>query len=821
MTFRGSIPSGQAYNGQHVQPQITPQLPSTQFPQYGSPYTDANATAHYQNQQHQYVQPGAYTQQPVQQPLQQPVQQYYAPQPPQQQYTTYDGSYDRPPPPTAPPVEFVNPSFLQQMPISALPYQQSLPPKTQPISQPHRSGRGSMGNSPQVETRRPGFQGSRMKSASPALPKKQGSVSSVTKSPSVSHASVQVDTLSLLICVAEDCFAKARACVRDVGKSLNPDTVKEYHKLIATGLGCLDVAMQSNKIWPRLEARIRLRYASILVEETTNYMEAETTLMKGINLCERHRLTDLKYCMQYLHVKVLFQRNPKAAFISVDTHISDCTTYKQVHWMYAFRFLKAAFYIQTGAPADPHAIDNLRKLAAFGNQRGDKTICVMASLLEALAHLRTMKDVNDAVLRVQTCIAQAAKYQLEDAVRLPQLDILLLLLNLACSLHQRQRPDVTFNKFVALQNRMEELKTSHEWDPLTTEVLLPIRKQSGPAKNPAISAETRGILREGQGKEDYIVVQALSRQQALALAFTFQGLASLAKSATKGRSSEVWTEGLKALQDPRSKPPATSLPEAINQADWEKELFCYSNILIGLQAATLSNWAKVKKTLQVLEETRPPPGVLRVLALYLSGVFQQGVANLPSALRTFESPQFDLDTPGEANRGHIEKELSILAALNRLWIMQNTTMSDEKKTAELLDRLGPVHAEHPDEEIRTAHHLVLATVPTNPPSSINQIKHHIGLALTAATKLGNTHSLAMALNLMRARLFESVVGDQAMKSAKAGAAQAKKSGNLLWMSVAEGMLAQTYEVHGQIAEARMTRGDGIRLANEAFAMTKC
>lgn len=186
--------------------------------------------------------------------------------------------------------------------------------------------------------------------------------------------------------------------------------------------------------------------------------------------------------------------------------------------MYAFRFLKAAFYIQTGSPADPHALDNLRKLVAFGNQRGDKAICVMASLLDALAHLRTMKNVNDAVLRVQTSIAQASKYQLEETVRLPQLDILLLLLDLACSLHQRQRSDVTFSKFVALQNRMEEMKTSHEWEPLTTEVLLPIKKHSGPSKNPAISDETRGILREGRGTEDYVVMQALSRQQALALA---------------------------------------------------------------------------------------------------------------------------------------------------------------------------------------------------------------------------------------------------------------------------------------------------------------
>jgi hypothetical protein len=146
-----------------------------------------------------------------------------------------------------------------------------------------------MSNSPQIDIKRPGSQGSRTMSASPALSKKPGSVSSVTKSPSVSHASVQVDTLSLLVCVAEDCFSKARASVRDVGKLLQPETVKEYHKLIATGLGCLDVAMQSSKIWPRLEARIRLRYANVLVEETTNYMEAETTLMKGISLCERVR----------------------------------------------------------------------------------------------------------------------------------------------------------------------------------------------------------------------------------------------------------------------------------------------------------------------------------------------------------------------------------------------------------------------------------------------------------------------------------------------------------------------------------------------------
>lgn len=273
--------------------------------------------------------------------------------------------------------------------------------------------------------------------------------------------------------------------------------------------------------------------------------------------------------------------------------------------------------------------------------------------------------------------------------------------------------------------------------------------------------------------------------------------------------------------DPKSKPPAASLPDAIQRADWETELFCYTNILMGLQAATLSEWAKVKKVLRVVEEAGPRSEVLKILTLYLSGVLQQGVANLDGALRIFESPEFDLESTENRQRGHIQTEVSILAALNRLWIMQHSSKADYKKTADLLDVLHPLCADSPDLEIGAAFNLILATIKTNPPSSINQIKRHIQLALNGAQKTGNTHCLAMALNIMRCRLFENVVGEQALKSAKAGSAQAKKSGNRLWMSVAEGMLAQSFEMQGAIAEARATKGDGIRLANEAFARTKC
>lgn len=96
-----------------------------------------------------------------------------------------------------------------------------------------------------------------------------------------------LETLPLLLYVAEDCFEKANAAAQQIARSMTASEVAEHHKLVATGLACLDVALKSNKLWPRLEARLCLRYASTLIEETTNIMEAETALTRGISVCEK------------------------------------------------------------------------------------------------------------------------------------------------------------------------------------------------------------------------------------------------------------------------------------------------------------------------------------------------------------------------------------------------------------------------------------------------------------------------------------------------------------------------------------------------------
>jgi hypothetical protein len=187
--------------------------------------------------------------------------------------------------------------------------------------------------------------------------------------------------------------------------------------------------------------------------------------------------------------------------------------YKHVPWIYAFRFLKAAFHLQSGTAADNHAIENLRKIAGIANQRGDKAIFILAMLLEGLAHLSTMKE--DWATRVQMCIAQASKLQLDESVRTPQTDVLLLLLDLACSLHLKTH-QISAQKLGALQRRLEELKQAPDWSPQSGDMLLPVNRMQNTPQ--IVSHDTRAVLRPGTNGVDYLVVSTLGKQEAWALA---------------------------------------------------------------------------------------------------------------------------------------------------------------------------------------------------------------------------------------------------------------------------------------------------------------
>ena len=157
------------------------------------------------------------------------------------------------------------------------------------------------------------------------------------------------------------------------GAAAQGSGLAQYQKLIATGLGCLEAALNEGGLEPCIEAKIRLRYAGVLMEETDNMMEAETALSKGISLCEQNRFFDLKYSMQVLLAKLLFAKSPKAALIALDSNIGEVEAYQHHSWVYIFRFLRATLSLQTGKSSDFHvAINNLHQIAERAGRRSEE-----------------------------------------------------------------------------------------------------------------------------------------------------------------------------------------------------------------------------------------------------------------------------------------------------------------------------------------------------------------------------------------------------------------------------------------------------------------
>lgn len=262
---------------------------------------------------------------------------------------------------------------------------------------------------------------------------------------------------------------------------------------------------------------------------------------------------------------------------------------------------------------------------------------------------------------------------------------------------------------------------------------------------------------------------------------------------------------------------SVSLQGAIRQREWRIEMQTYLNILLGLLAASHCQWTKAKEFINNLESLITPSteGILQLFSVYLSGVYYQGTADLQSAITIFRDPRFSLSRRG-AGIKTAHKEMGLLAALNRLWIMQHPSQRNDPETVELIEQLHPLCYTHPNVDLRTAWHNVMAALVTDPPQQLNMQKQHIQAAMSGSRSTNNVLGAAVTLAIMRSRLFENVIGEQALKSALAAAKQAQRSGNVLWQSVADGMLAQSFEVQGQRDEAAREWEKARREAMEAF-----
>jgi Cohesin loading factor len=626
----------------------------------------------------------------------------------------------------------------------------------------------------------------------------------------------------------------------------------EVHGAIEGELGMKYTNIYQNfRLQPRLEAAVTLRYASVLFEETENVMEAETALSKGITLCERNRLVDLKYSMQHLLVRVMFSKNSKASLKTLDAAIHDTEVYQQHAWLYAFRFLRASLLLGVSPRPDlSSAVQTLRSISTVADMRGDSAIFAVASVLEVLVLLQ--KGSIEALEEAQRALAGARSRQLDSWVsQLPQVDALISILDTTCStLHGNNHiPPAhgsmkTVHPIVeALQMKMEQLQNMSSWT-ADGSFFVPLTSGEGSKRPPTAP----GILTVDDSGVSKLHFRWLPKEDVLTIADYLCGVVKAHTNSYDKRKGEQFAEqfltaGLKISNsefiglvrllilsnifadypsDFTSKQTnePISMASFADQFTWRKTLQCFMRIRGALLACSRYDWQEANRTLKQMRkeinslgEAAPP--LLEALLLYLRGTMKQGTGDVSGALSIFQSPVFTLTQTQFVNPQDPHdplRDLALLATLNSILITSDPDHPHHSNINNLLTSISPICQYHPNSNIKAAFLLVNVTCRSG--LSIIERKKYLQMTFQAANSIANNHLACIAWSFMSYHFFRGVIGPQPEQSSRTALKMAVEQNEKLWECVAGGLLAETLEVQDKANEARVVMDRAERLAGE-------
>ncbi len=352
-----------------------------------------------------------------------------------------------------------------------------------------------------------------------------------------------VDYQKLLLSLADEYFVAAYELGTNANTVESHSQRQKYYRLIATGLGCLDGLLKRCKLAPEKEAHVRLRYASILYEETENTMEAEEALSKGISVCDRYKYFDIKYNMQHLLARVTFSKNAKAAFKFLEQVIADAKAYQHTTWEYAFRFLKVSLHLDLASSHDLAAAHTqLRIITSVAPNHGDKAILAMATTMEAMVYLKEPGE-SGGFEQAQRALASVRSLQLDSAIaNMPQLTAFISFVDLSCNL-QRFYPDPAFTSMQNMQGTLSQLIEGDN-DGLDGILALPLSKGT----MPPLSVEN-GIVRRNADGSLALMFNWMPHVDIYNVGYLMSGIAMIHKNTTDGHKSEqMFSQGIQRQQ---------------------------------------------------------------------------------------------------------------------------------------------------------------------------------------------------------------------------------------------------------------------------------
>lgn len=618
-----------------------------------------------------------------------------------------------------------------------------------------------------------------------------------TKHVHVSRKQLPVDLSVMLLSAADEYVTAAHGMSSVIVRYKRAKDVRLYQKLIATAMGCMDTVLKDFNMLPRDEAKLRLRYASLLIEETDNTSAIEEILSKQISLCGRCRLQDLKYATFHLQARYQFKTNHRAALKSLDKPIAEAETFQHVPWVYAFRFLRVSLALQV--PGRIEAVPTLQQLHAIlahAEKRGDRAIFVACSALEAMVHLRS--GAADRLEQAQRAIAGARSLQLQVSAReLGSFGTLIDIIDIACGIQQGV-PDDT--KSSALDQVMtDETEKSASLKAGIFTVLIE-RSVGG-----NLTFDTGGVFRKSTDGRDELVFSWLPLEDVKTLCFHINALHRSIHEKGVKLIKEAHLRSRDALKRPSAFGRSVSI--ILGQANWNRFLDWHNMFALGLMACFRSDCVTAREALMILQKrTAKPPydnqeTFTRTLT-YLSAIIDQSSGSLDSALAAYSSEILALP---ETNSAATSKaDISILAALNRYLIVRDPTHAQHHTASAVLAQVQPLSNSHSNQYIRMALRLLQAITCENVP--INRQKTQMQLASNRANEIfrstNNREFVIVALCCFTARFFADQVGEKSIQAIKATRHNALKTGKPLWIAVACGMSITTYQRNGLLDEAQ-------------------
>ncbi|KAG9195810.1 hypothetical protein G6011_00931 [Alternaria panax] len=624
-----------------------------------------------------------------------------------------------------------------------------------------------------------------------------------TKRTHLPQKALPAELSELLLTAADEYIAVARGIASLFIRERREADVRQYYKLMSTAMGCMDTVLKDFNMPPRDEAKLRLRYASLLIEETD--IEAadissriEEILSKQISLCGRHRLQDLKFAAFHLQARYQFKTNHRAGLKSLDKPIQEAETFQHVAWVYALRFLKVTLALQIpGRVEVALALQQLHAIRDHAERRGDRAVYVACHVLEAMVHLRS--GAADRIDNVQRAIAAARSLQLQVSPKqLGSFGTLIDIIDIASGIQKgspNPQKSTALLEFVLRDNDEQRSSQSGVFTVL-------IERSFGGN----LTFDTAGIFQKNADQKDELVFSWLPKEDLQALCFHIVAL-----------DQHVHEKGLNFMKEAHQRFRETAkrrdfngIPMSIAFAriEWNMVVDWYTMFAIGLMAHNRNEAQTASDAFSFLKKkisTTPynnQDSFARTLT-YLSAITSQLNGDLSTALSSYSTSI--LAIPEKAHATLAKTDTAVLAALNRLLILHSPSHPSHSTALPLLHTLTPFASDHPSQYIRIAFRLIhtFLTAPSTPILQQKKtVQAAVGLAQDISKKTLNYEFVAMMMCYFVARFFvEGTLGEKNVQAVRAARSQAGKVRRGIWVGVVGGIAMSVYGRLGMAGES--------------------